>query len=135
MALRDYAELDEEDFYGQDFEKEGIVSLWAGLTDNSSESEDLDVLQDLCGIGYYRLDNQESMCDEFVLRPLEKLIADFSYVDSFRDSVISAAKKLNIHEARWVVAQCDFEYDPNLVKRTIQPDPIVLGSFPYARAT
>ena len=32
MPLRDYEELDEDDFYGQDFEREGVCSVWLGIT-------------------------------------------------------------------------------------------------------
>jgi len=31
VALQDYADLDEDDFYGQDFDEDGVVSVWVGL--------------------------------------------------------------------------------------------------------
>jgi len=133
MALHDYAEMDESDFYGQGFEKSGVVSVWAGLSNKASDSEDLDVLQDLCGVGYYSLDNQESNCKDFQLVPLTDLLSDLSYVASFQDAAIAAASQLGLGNARWVLAQYDFEYDPRRVKRQIHEDPLFLGVFPYSK--
>jgi hypothetical protein len=53
MALHDYAAIDEGDFYGQGFEQDGVVSVWVGLSNGADDREEIDVLQDLCGIGCY----------------------------------------------------------------------------------
>ena len=49
---------DDDDFYDQGFDRKGFVSVWAGKIEPRLESE-IDVLQDLCGVGYYRLSDQE----------------------------------------------------------------------------
>lgn len=80
MAIRDYS--DDEDYYSQGFEKEGVVSIWVGLEGRGNESN-VDTLQDLCGVGYCNIDNQESNCFAFELVDLEKLFGDLSYSDFF----------------------------------------------------
>lgn len=56
MTRRDYS--DDEDYYTQEFEQQDIVSVWLGMLGGEHDTE-ADVLQDLCGVGYYRLDDQE----------------------------------------------------------------------------
>lgn len=131
MALKDYAALDEEDFYGQGFQKEGGVSVWAGLSDDSGDVERIDVLQDLCGVGYYDLDRQASNSFDFRFVPLRRLLEEISYSSSFIGPVLEAAKSRGLESARWVLLQFDFAYDPARVKRPIAPDPVFLGVFPY----
>jgi len=133
MALHDYAEMDEDDYYAQGFEKAEFVSLWAGLADQSISSDETDVLQDLCGVGYYNIDNQESNCHEFRLVSVADLLDELSYSTTFRDGAIKAAFDKGISKARWVIAQYDFAYDPARVKRSTSNDPIFLGVFPYIR--
>lgn len=133
MALHDYAEMDEEDYYAQGFERDGFVSLWAGLSDQSTVSDEIDVLQDLCGVGYYNIDNQESNCDEFRLVSVTDLLDELSYSPSFRDGAVKAAVDNGVSKVRWLVAQYDFAYDPGRVKRAISKDPVFLGVFPYTR--
>src|SRR5689334_12444520 len=54
MPLRDYS--DDDDFYAQGFDREGVVSIWLELAPGKEDSN-VDALQDLCGVGYYDLDN------------------------------------------------------------------------------
>ncbi|MGV3605886.1 MAG: immunity 22 family protein [Planctomycetaceae bacterium] len=131
MALHDYSEIDEADFYGQGFERSGVLSIWAGQSDSSIDTENLDVLQDLCGVGYYDLDNQEGNCHGNKLVSLADLLRDLSYSESFMTSALQAAAALGISNARWVVVQYDFAYAPNRVKRAIHADPKFIGVFPY----
>lgn len=131
MALHDYSEIDADDFYGQGFEQSGVVSVWAGLSDTSIDTDQLDVLQDLCGVGYYDVDNQEGNCHGSKLLSLSELLRELSYSVSFMDSAIKAASDLGINKARWVVVQYDFAYAPNRVKRAIHADPKFIGVFPY----
>ncbi len=131
MPLRDYEAEDEDDFYGQDFEEEGIVSIWVGLSHD--ENEDVDVLQDLCGVGYYDLDNGETNCHEFRKLSVRDLLAPMSYSHSFLEPAVEAAEDLDLHRARWVTLQFDFRYDPSKVKRPIAADPVFLGAFDYSR--
>lgn len=131
MALKDYAELDEEDFYGQGFRQDGVVSVWAGLSDRKDDAEGLDVLQDLCGVGYYNLDKQDANCFEFELVAIRRLLEECSYSATFIDQVLESAKIKGVESARWVTLQYDFSYDPSRVKRRIAQDPVFLGVFPY----
>ncbi len=125
--------IDEDEFYGQEFEKEGVVSLWAELSESDESDNEVDVLQDLCGVGYYSLDNQESNCNDFELLPLVKLLDDLSYSCSFKENVLATASRIGISEARWVIAQYDFAYDPQHVIRPVANDPKFLGVFQYTR--
>jgi hypothetical protein len=129
MAKKDYSE--EEDFYTQGFEKEGVLSVWVALQDHSAD-KDIDTLQDLCGVGYYRLTDQESNVFDYKLIDLRRLLVDLSYSASYIEDVISAARKIGIEKARRVVVQYDFQYDPEKVTREIAEDPVFLGVFKYS---
>jgi len=131
VALKDYASENEEEYYGQGFEKESVVSVWVGLDDDSNDIEGLDVLQDSCGVGYYDLDNQEGNCFDFNLTPVSDLLIDLSYSESFIKNVNDRLLEKSISKARWVIVQYDFAYDPNRVTRGIAKDPIFLGVFNY----
>ncbi len=130
MALRDYS--DDPDFYDQGFEKEGVVSIWIGLLDGAT-NWDADVLQDLCGVGYYRLYNQECNNFDFEMVAIEKLLSELSYSKSFVSDVVRSVDKLNLEKGRWILAQYDFDYKPSKITRPISPDPIFIGSFKYTR--
>lgn len=128
MPLRDYEELDEGDFYGQDFEREGVCSVWLGVTPAGTYDKNVDILQDLCGVGYYSLHNQEVMVLDQE-STLAELLADLSYSESFVDAVARAAGATG--RGHWIVVQYDFAYDPARVKRKPAKDPRFLGVFPY----
>ena len=98
MALYDYAETDDEDYYAQGFERTGYVSLWLGLADQSTAGDEIDVLQDLCGVGYYNIDSQESNCDEFRVVSVVDLLGELSYSPTFRDEAVKAAVDKRSHE-------------------------------------
>jgi hypothetical protein len=131
MALHDYEELDEDDFYGQGFEQEGVVSIWIGTTDPDDCDPKIDVLQDLCGVGFYDLDFQEVIVEKQPT-PIVDLVAALSYSESFAKAV--ARRAASKGRARWLVAQYDFAYDSARVKRPIAKDPRFFGIFNY-RAT
>lgn len=131
MATQDYAALDEDDYYGQNFETKGVVSVWLGFKDDSDDPPDLDVLQDLCGVGYYDLDFQECNHVDFEVVPVRRLLEGISFSESFLDAALNAATRIGKKEARWVLVQYDFAYDPSRVKRPIATDPVFLGVFPF----
>lgn len=131
MALNDYSIEDEDDYYSQGFEIEKCLSLWVGMSDNSSDRDGLDVLQDLCGVGFYDLDYQESNCFDFELTDIELLIKDLSYSESYLPDVLKKLKEVGILQAKWIIVQFDFAYDPKKVKRTVAEDPIFIGVFKY----
>jgi hypothetical protein len=129
LGRRKYS--NDEDYYSQSFEKKGVLSIWLGMTDRSLDT-DVDTLQDLCGVGYYELSEQESNSFNYDLVDLKRLFADISYSQSFLDAVILAARKKGIEKARRVTVQYNFEYDPTKVTREIATDPIFLGAFSYS---
>lgn len=128
IALQDYS--DDDDFYEQDFQRQNKVSVWVGVDGDQGKPE-LDILQDLCGVGYYRLSDQEHWNFHFAVVDLRELIAPLSYSATFIDAAIAAARKRGLEKARWVTVQYDFEYDPSKVTRQIACDPVFIGSFLY----
>ncbi len=129
MARRDYS--DDDDFYEQNFEKKGVLSVWVSI-DTCSEDKGVDTLQDLCGVGFYRLSDQESNHLDYQLIGLASLLADLSYSKTYMNNVVSVAREKGIEKARWVVVQYDFAYDPAAVTRTVEADPVFLGVFEYS---
>jgi hypothetical protein len=129
VGVNAYSE--EDDYYSQGFEKEGLVSIWIGMLGEDIDS-DLDVLQDLCGVGYYRLDDQEINNINFEMVPVGKLLDDLSYSKSFIYEVLKEVDKKGLTECRWVIAQYDFDYNASKVKRAVAKDPIFIGSFKYS---
>ena len=129
MSVKDYSET--EDYYSQGFEKDDVVSIWVGLLDNSEDSHDVDVLQDLCGVGYYDIANQDSNSFDFQSVPLKDLLKDMSYSSSFIEQALAKAKEKGLTNARWVTLQYDFAYDKKNVSRAVASDPVFLGVFSY----
>jgi hypothetical protein len=111
------------------FEKRGWVSIWAGLTDEDREK---DVLKELCGVDYYDVDYQENIiAPDWQLVPVQQLLLKLSYSDSFLESAVRAALKKGIEQARLVVMQLNFKYDPSRVTKKVSSDPVFLGAFKW----
>jgi hypothetical protein len=128
MALKDYSE--EADFYKQGFEHKGWVSVWLGTTPARSQ-DGVDTLQDLCGVGYYKLSDQESDSSPAPV-PVARLFEDVSYADSFLAAVLAAAQRMGIADACWMTAQFDFVYDRTKVRRPVADQPVFIGAFRYS---
>jgi hypothetical protein len=96
------------------------------------EEKNVDVLQDLCGVGYYRLSDQESKNFNFDPKEIYKFLENLSYSSSYSDAVVTEAKKRGIEKARWAVVQYDFAYEPTRVVREIASEPLFIGVFPYS---
>lgn len=128
MALHDYSE--EDDYYSQGFERAGVLSIWASVISRPARGE-VDTLQDLCGVGYYNLDDQEAVVSGEEFEDISLLISKLSFSSSFVDGVVAAARAASIEKAMRVLVQYDFAYDPSVVNRKIEDDPIFLGVFPY----
>ncbi len=128
MALRDHS--DDDDFYSQGFERIGVVSVWAGLRP-AGDRADVDVLQDLCGVGYYALSDQEGQACVGEAVPLARLIEPLSYASTWLDAVVARARASGVTRAHWLAVQYDFAYDPMRVTRPIADDPVFLGVFDY----
>lgn len=91
-----------------------------------------DTLQDLCGVGYYELSDQERNFLDNPLTDVGQLLAPLSYASTFSDAVIAAASARNITEACSVVVQYDFAYDPEQVVRPIAESPVFIGVFEFS---
>ena len=130
MALRDYEALDEDDFYGQGFERKGLVSVWLGTKPVGRVNPKLDVLQDLCGVGFYDHDWTECNILE-AASTIEAVLAPISYSRSFLKAAKKAAAKRGISACWWAFFQFDFAYDPKRVKRKIAAQPVFIGAFRY----
>jgi hypothetical protein len=128
MALHDYS--DDPDFYTQGFEHNGWVSVWLGTTPAPTQAG-IDTLQDLCGVGYYKLSDQEGGGSPTAV-PVERLFEDVSYVGSFLPAVLEAAQRLGIATAWWMTAQFDFAYDKSKVRRPVAAQPVFVGVFRYS---
>jgi hypothetical protein len=130
MARRDYSE--DDDFYTQGFERPGAVSIWVGMSPVSCDPP-ADVLQDLCGVGYYNLDNQEANSSRPSLTDVGRLLEGISYSASFRVAARARAEELGVGEACWVTVQFDFAYALERISRPVAHDPTFLGVFSYSK--
>lgn len=91
----------------------------------------MDVLQDLCGVGYYELDNQEISGAGVEESSIYELLMAISYSPSFANQAIQNASNLGMTVGFWLLAQFDFAYEPSRVLREIAVDPIFIGQFMY----
>ncbi len=128
MPLCDHS--DDHDFYTQGFERNGVVSVWAGLRP-ADDRADVDVLQDLCGVGYYALSDQEGQASDGDAVSLGTLIEPLSYASSYLQAVVARAGARGVTHAHWLTVQYDFAYHPMRVTRPITDDPVFLGVFDY----
>lgn len=129
MALRDYAEENEDEYYGQEFAQDGKVSLWIAPTDLNHISNKADLLQDLCGVGYYDLDFHEVVGGDQVGN-LSELFGQLSYSESFRFDVLQLVSEQEIY---YLMAQYDFAYSESRVSRTPTGDLRFVGVFDFQK--
>ena len=112
-----------------DFEKEGVVSIWIG---QSMDTPGVDVLEGLCGVDYYDVDFQECIISDKEQKiPVEDLVKQLSYSDSYLNDAVKSAREKTITSAVWVIMQLNYSYDPNAITKNISDDPIFLGVFEY----
>ena len=103
------------------FDKEGCVSIWVGLQPRRKKT---DALKVLCGVDCYDVDFQECiLSDDGEEVPIRLLLQRFSYAPTFIDEAMKVANGRGITSARWVVAQCEFAYDPAKVRKKIRRIP------------
>jgi hypothetical protein len=113
------------------FERRGWVSIWIGLT---SDNQDKDVLKDLCGVDYYDVDYQENIISpNWEMSAIGDLVSKLSYSDSFLDQALEVAQMKGISEARHVIMQLNYKYDPRKVTKEVKSDPIFLGAFRWSK--
>jgi hypothetical protein len=113
----------------ENFEQKGVVSIWVFREEKDPANAEKDVLMDLCGIDYYDNDDTEGNISTEGFQSLVSLISPLSYSDSFIQDAMAAAERMEIEEARGVMVQFDFAYDPNKVTKPISRDPIFIGYF------
>jgi hypothetical protein len=121
---------DDADFFTQDFIRSGIVSVWLALPGFDATAKG-DALQTRCGVGYYRLDDQEANASDGVPLSVERLLTPISYSESFSSRIVDVARSKGISYSSWVLVQFDFEYDPSRVTRPIDPALLYIASVPY----
>jgi hypothetical protein len=125
---QDYS--DDEDFFSQDFIRPGLVSVWLALP-GFDVTATCDALQTRCGVGYYRLDDQEANASNGEPLGIDKLLAPISYSKSFSGQIVEAAKPKGIFSSQWVLVQFDFAYDCSRVRRPIDPTLMYVATVPY----
>jgi hypothetical protein len=67
--------------------------------------------------------------------PVEELIGQLSYSQSFIESVTATAKEKGITKAKYIAAQYNFVFVPERANKKIlskSKDPIFIGVFPYS---
>ncbi|MET3135568.1 hypothetical protein AAKU55_005880 [Oxalobacteraceae bacterium GrIS 1.11] len=128
MQQHDYS--DDDDFFSQDFMRPGLVSVWLALPE-FSVTANVDALQTRCGVGYYRLDDQEANASKGEPLSIEWLLEPISYSLSFSSKIVEEAKSKGIVSSRWVLVQFDFEYDSSRVHRPIVPTLLYIATVPY----
>jgi hypothetical protein len=112
------------------FEQDGVVSVWVFLEKENPADAGKDVLKDFCGVEYYDLDAQEGIVVDDPL-PLESLMRQLSYSESFIDEAMQAATRVGITKALGVLVQFDFAFDPTEIPGPIAKDPLFLGYFDW----
>ena len=111
------------------FDKPGVVSIWAGL---EHQDPDVDLLKGLCGVEYYDVDFQEcSPADRGEQEPVAELVKRLSYSESFGDAVTKAAEGIGLSAAAWVVMQLNYAFDPSQSRKSISDKVRFLGVFEY----
>jgi hypothetical protein len=109
-----------------------MVSIWLGLRAPDAETENVDILKGMCGVNSYDPDDQEVMVpDDGTRMHVGELLGQFSYSASFLPAALAAAEARGLNEAYWAVAQFDFFYRPELIRRRVAADPVFLGMFPW----
>jgi hypothetical protein len=110
------------------FGKKGIVSVWVGQTNVEQGSN---FLRDKFGVEYYDPDDQDCIVGEN-RSPIRDLASRLSYSDTFLDLLLEKAGSMGVTSSLWILAQYDFEYDPDRVGVSVLPrEPLYVGSFDW----
>lgn len=88
---------DDDDFYEQDFQEKAFFRFWLGIS-TRGEDNNVDMLQDLCGVGFYRLSEQETNHLDYQLVDIASLLADPSYSTTYVNKVVPAAREKGIEK-------------------------------------
>jgi hypothetical protein len=119
---------------GASYEEPGVVSIWVGVVKPDLEANrGVDILKVMCGVSY-DIDFQEVLLAPDNCRlpvPVAQLLGQFSYSESFLPAACEAATARGIEQIYWAVAQYDFAYHPERVRRKVWPDPLFLGMLPW----
>jgi hypothetical protein len=118
----------------QFFDKKGKVSVWVGVRKPDLKAmEGVDLLEDLCGVDSYDLDDQEvgAIDGTFPKADVVDILQRISYSSSFLEAAMEAAAAKNATKAYWALAQFDFAYKPEKARRPIADDPLFLGVFDW----
>jgi hypothetical protein len=110
------------------------VSIWLGVRKPDMKAmEGVDILKDLCRVSYYDLDDQEVAAagNTFPRATVREILSKLSYSSSFLAPAMQVAAKKKLRHAYWALAQYDFAYNPNRIRRKVAKDPLFLGVFDW----
>ncbi len=126
----------------QNFEKEGVVSVWYSTTpyvtipDSYFDEDDNGLCQWAHNfkIADYNHDNMETNGAEQGVVSIDKAVGECSFSRSYSEKVKRKINKLGDKEVTWVILLFDFEYRAK--KTRIDQDQYVqfVGAFPYDMA-
>jgi len=106
------------------------VSIWIGKKIVEENDDDTNILKDIFKIKEYDEDMEEIYFVSGKLSKVEELIEPLSFSNTFIDSVLEEAHKLNIKEASYIIALYDFAYDESVLEAEVE-EPVFLGTFEY----
>lgn len=106
------------------------ISIWIGKKIVEESDDDTNILKDIFKIKEYDEDMEEIYFVSGKLSKVEELIEPLSFSNTFIDSVLEEAHKLNIKEASYIIALYDFAYDESVLEAEVE-EPIFLGTFEY----
>lgn len=106
------------------------ISIWIGKKIVEESDDDTNILKDIFKIKEYDEDMEEIYFVSGKLSKVEELIEPLSFSNTFIDSVLEEAHKLNIKEASYIIALYDFAYDESVLEAEVE-EPVFLGTFEY----
>jgi hypothetical protein len=132
-------------YSGHHFEREGFVSLWAGIFpseevrvshleeryDEEFEDQPLAEWTGEFGFGWFDHDFMDTNFDGLAIRPLRELLAPCSYSESFLERALAEAERQGVRETQFVLLLYDLCYDPNVTGISQGKYLQFLGAFPY----
>jgi hypothetical protein len=131
---------------GEEFQRDGFVSVWVGTFPSVEEAEAYFGIPDEIGVdlppegmatdlGLSDLpaESLEVNFEQLAPRPLAELLKDATYSASFREQAVGAAKRQGIQAAQGIALLYDFDYQPDPEREGAGGPLTFIGSFPYVR--
>jgi hypothetical protein len=130
---------------GLSFDKEGVVSIWAGIVPLDAIPDDyfeerygdddipLTKFYEDFGFGWFDHDFADANGSTKGPKSLERLIGECSFSSSYLKPAVAQARSLGIETTQQVNLLYDFAYDPQRSGISQSPYMQFIGSFPYDR--